>query len=144
MGWTRLENPSKPSVTDAPDDGVRFSVRKAGGRNGGERVPWVRVQIGAKAARRGSFHNTTHRCHFLIGSDEERGSVAIKLDDSTGLFEAKKQTDGSYSVAIPARAMSGKLAEQFEPFVVPACPVIGNGTGPASITAKAPDEFFAH
>jgi hypothetical protein len=143
MSWTRLENPRPPSDRSAPPDGVRLSPRMAGGRHGKARVPWIRVQIGKHAARRGSFNRAEHKVHVLVGGGDERGSMAIVCDDESGKFKAKQQRDGSYVVPIPKDAAAGRFSTAFEPFTVAEAKAIPNGQGPAFITFAVPKAFLA-
>jgi hypothetical protein len=143
MTWTRLDNPKPPRASECPPDGVRFSARTAGGRAGRPTVPWIRVQIGKDAARKGSFGRTEHKVHILIGDGEEKGNLAIVCDDSTGKFKAKKQVDGGYIVSISSGAAEGRFKTAFEPFSVFEAKAIGNGQGPAFITFAVPSEFLA-
>jgi hypothetical protein len=78
-----------------------------------------------------------------VGADEERGNLAI-VCDGDGLFKAKKQLDGGYTIAISQGAAAGKFSLEFDSFVVRDAKVIGNGQGPAFITFPVDVSFFAH
>jgi hypothetical protein len=137
MSWTKIDNPKPASPNALGKDNVKI-VARAGMK--GHR--YIIVKIGPEIARKSSFTKADHRCHILVGSDEERGNLAITVDDSDGKFTARRKKDGRYEISITAPAADGRFSLIFPPFERPAKAVSRGNGNPAFITFAATDEFF--
>lgn len=135
MGWERLDNP-KPNASSIGRNVVRVAARSAmkGSR-------FITVKIGAHAAALGSFSRPEHKCHIMMGKGEEKGQLAIALDDSGGQFTAKRKKCGRYEITVTARAADGRFNMEFPPFEREA-KMVPMGSGPSIITVTAGADFL--
>jgi hypothetical protein len=136
MAFTKLDNPKPGAPGAVGASQVRISAHAAAHES-----RYIKVQVGAEVARKGSFTHPEHKCDILVGDGPDAGAVAIALNDSGGAFKAKRQKNGSYKLTIGATAARGKFSLTFPPFTRDA-KAMASSSGPAFITFDAAPDFL--
>lgn len=112
MAFAKIDNPKASSASDLGPNHVRVVVAKAKGN-----LPYIRIRIGREVARLCSLTQPEHKVHAHIGSGSDAGKVAISLDDTGGVFKAKRQRAGDYTMTIGGNAAhAAGISTEFEPF----------------------------
>ena len=102
---------------------VRVVSRSKGEGRGRE----IHLQVGAETARRCQFAGAKHNCCILVGSGDDRGRVAIQINDKGGDFTASRKSIGSYEIVLREQAAKLLFRLQFDPIEREASLVPGGG-----------------
>lgn len=136
MGFAKLENPTPSASKLGP---LEVAVVARGGMKGSR---YIVVKIGSEAARKAGFARDKHKCHLMVGDGDDRGKVAISIDDTQGKFAVKRTKAGFYQMTVTSRAATGIFSLEFPPFSRDASVISAGQTGPLVIIFEATADFL--
>lgn len=113
MGFEKLVN-EKPAKANALDiaDGARLQFRRL--RRGERETRFLMLTIGRQASRKLALQSENTKVHLLFGTGEDKGQLAITVDNTDGAFMAKRNKQYEYIVPIPMASVTGKVNVPFE------------------------------
>jgi hypothetical protein len=119
MPFELLENVSAaPAAPRVPDDGIRFTARQVGKRDGSGSTSYLRLQIGKALAKELAIVGEDTALALAFGSGSDMGKMRLGVDFSAGTFPAKRDRSGCYGLSINARTAEGLFALDFAPVTV--------------------------
>jgi hypothetical protein len=112
MGFERLTNykPEKPGTVDI-SNGSRLQWRSFTRK--GKTTSFAVLVIGKDVAPRLALQLPNHKMHLMFGRDEDKGRLAITVDNADGEFLAKRTKRKEYYITIPVKSVEGRLKPGF-------------------------------
>lgn len=133
MAWEEIESESFLAV---PKDGVRVLARNVGVENQrGKKV--IRIFLGKDLGRKLADFPT---CDVLVGTDEDRGMLAVRFRKEGGQFKPSRNRQ-STSIVIGVKSLTGLFSTDFEAFDRPGLELKTDGKT-AMFAFGCPDEFW--
>lgn len=119
MPFELLENVSAaPAAPRVPDDGIRFTARQVGKRDGSGYARYIRLQIGKSLAKELAIVGEDTALALAFGSGADAGKMRLAVDFSGGTFPAKRDRNGCYGLSINSHTAEGLFALDFKPVTV--------------------------
>lgn len=118
MAYSVLVNKAK-STSGAPDfsAGAKIAARKMNATKGG-RLPseYISLTLGNKLAAGLHLSLERHNVALLFGNGDETGQIAMTVDNQNGMFGAKRNKSGQYTITISKETAEGLLKLTFATF----------------------------